>query len=148
MKQYHLALFTPGYIDLILQGYKSIESRFSKIRCAPYNKVEKGDVVYMKEIGGAIEGIFSVGGVETYTNLKPFDIIHIDNEHRYNIFYDHEFYHHLDRWNECKYATLMRIGKYIKLFKPAYCENKGRSAWKLLEDKLSLDKHRNRYYDL
>ena len=148
MKQYHLALFTPGYIGLILDGYKTIESRFSIIKCAPYNKVEKGDVVYMKVVGGAIEGIFSVGEVETYTKLKRSDVRHIDNKYRYNIFCDPTFGQHLGRWNECSYATIMHIDKYMKFFKPAFYENKGRSAWKVLEGKLSLDNQRDRFYDL
>ena len=47
--KYHLAILTPGWIDLILDGTKTIESRFTKVRCAPFGKVHEGDSVYLKE---------------------------------------------------------------------------------------------------
>ena len=41
----HLAIFTPPFLDLILEGRKTVEGRFSKVRCAPFGVVQEGDVV-------------------------------------------------------------------------------------------------------
>ena len=68
--KYHLAILTPGWIDLILDGSKTIESRFTKVRCAPFGKVHEGDSVYLKESGGLVKGMFRVAQVETFENLN------------------------------------------------------------------------------
>ena len=44
-KKQHLAILTPSWIELILDGSKTIESRFTKVRCLPFGKVRAGDVV-------------------------------------------------------------------------------------------------------
>ena len=55
--QHHLAILAPGWIDPILDGAKTIKSRFTKVRCAPYGKVHAGDLIYMKERGGPVKGM-------------------------------------------------------------------------------------------
>ena len=147
-KRYHLALFSPGYIELILIGQKTIESRFSKIRCAPYGKIRQGDVIYMKEIGGPIKGVMRAGKIETFTNLTNDDIILIDATNRRNIFCDWSFKSHLVRWHDCKYATLIHVDDYIKCIEPSYYKNSSRMPWVVLDEKLSLNKKHDRYYDL
>lgn len=62
----HLAVFTEPYASLILSGDKTVESRFSSVRCAPYERVSHGDIVLIKESGGPVIGIFKVGGVWSY----------------------------------------------------------------------------------
>ena len=62
----HLAVFTEPYASLILSGDKTVESRFSCVKCAPYDRVSHGDLVLIKESGGPVIGIFKVGGVWYY----------------------------------------------------------------------------------
>ncbi|KKQ35404.1 MAG: hypothetical protein US51_C0006G0001, partial [Microgenomates group bacterium GW2011_GWA2_37_6] len=52
----HLAIFKGDGAEKILTGKKTIESRFSKNKIAPYGVVSAGDLVYMKLSGGAIIG--------------------------------------------------------------------------------------------
>ena len=66
--QHHLAILAPGWIEPILDGSKTIESRFTKVRCAPYGKIHADDLVYMKESGGPVKGQFTVAEVETFDN--------------------------------------------------------------------------------
>ena len=61
--QHHRAILAKGWIDPILEGAKTIESRFTKVRCAPYGKVNTGDLVYMKECGGPVKGHFTVAAL-------------------------------------------------------------------------------------
>lgn len=147
-RNYHLALFTKGYIDLILNGSKTIESRFSKIKCAPYNKVSKGDLIYMKEISGPIKGIFVVEEVQTFTDLTHDDVNAIDMANREDIFGTNLFTAHIKRWKECRYATLMKVGKRIQVVHPPYYDNKGRSAWKVLDGPIPLDPQLDKVYRL
>jgi len=53
----HLAIFVKPYLDLVLNGRKTIESRFSSRRIIPYERVNSGDVVLLKESGGDIVGL-------------------------------------------------------------------------------------------
>jgi len=39
----HLAIFVEPYLSFILDGRKTVESRFSSVRCAPYKRVLPGD---------------------------------------------------------------------------------------------------------
>lgn len=59
----HLAIFTQPYLDLILSGEKTIESRFGVRRSIPYNKVKERDKIIMKESSGMLKGEFTAGKV-------------------------------------------------------------------------------------
>ena len=66
----HLAIFVQPYLEYLLSGRKTVESRFSVVRCAPYRRVRQGDVVLVKASGGPIVGICRVGQVWFY-QLDP-----------------------------------------------------------------------------
>jgi len=58
--QKHLAIFSPNVINAIISGKKTIDSRFSKNRIAPFLQVEAGDIVYVKAPGEEINAQFRV----------------------------------------------------------------------------------------
>lgn len=64
--QLHLAIFVEPYLTFILEGKKTVESRFSSIRCAPYDRVGIGDVILLKKAGGPVAGICRVGSAWFY----------------------------------------------------------------------------------
>lgn len=53
----HLAILVNPYLQLLLDGQKTIESRFSVQRRAPFDQVVEGDVILLKRSGGPILGI-------------------------------------------------------------------------------------------
>jgi hypothetical protein len=53
----HLAVFTEPFFALVLEGRKTIESRFSRVRCAPFEAVSDGDIILIKQAGGPICGL-------------------------------------------------------------------------------------------
>src|SRR4051794_33290108 len=59
----HLGVFAQPYLDFVLAGRKTVESRFSSVRCAPYERVTKGDVLFLKAVSGPIVGICLVDHV-------------------------------------------------------------------------------------
>ncbi len=77
----HLAIMKPATIQAILSGGKTIESRFSQARIAPFGVIDPGDLVYMKEPGGEIIGQFRVKKVFTYQGLTPEDIDQIIDQY-------------------------------------------------------------------
>jgi hypothetical protein len=62
----HLAVFVEPFLGYILDGSKTVESRFSVNRCAPFGKVNQGDAVLLKRAGGPVVGIMQVRSVWSY----------------------------------------------------------------------------------
>jgi hypothetical protein len=65
-KAVHLGIFNQPYLDSLLEGSKTVESRFSSVRCAPVYCVRPGDVVLVKRSGGPIIALFLAGEVWNY----------------------------------------------------------------------------------
>lgn len=53
----HLAIFAEPFLSMVLSGKKTIESRFSRNRCAPYGEISEGDIILLKEVAGPICGV-------------------------------------------------------------------------------------------
>jgi hypothetical protein len=66
----HLAVFVEPYFTFISEGKKSIETRFSKNRIAPFECIEKGDIILLKRSGAGIAGVCVVDQVWFY-HLLP-----------------------------------------------------------------------------
>jgi dephospho-CoA kinase len=66
----HLGVFVEPYLSYLLEGHKTVESRFSAVRCPPYRRVQRGDVLLLKLSGGAVVGICQVGQTWFY-RLDP-----------------------------------------------------------------------------
>lgn len=62
----HLAVFVDPFLEYILSGKKTVESRFSAVRFPPYGRVARGDIVLLKESGGPVVGICEVGAAWFY----------------------------------------------------------------------------------
>ncbi len=71
MPRRHLAILTQPFLDLILNGRKTIETRFTKVACAPFAQVKTGDVILLKETSGLVLGEFTAGKVTYYNNMTP-----------------------------------------------------------------------------
>lgn len=67
----HLAILHKRYLDAILDGRKTIESRLSRTRRAPFGCVRAGDVVYFKESGGPVRALARVARVRSIAGLTP-----------------------------------------------------------------------------
>lgn len=70
----HLAIMHKSAIEAILGGTKTIETRFSKARIAPFGQVSVGDLIYMKPPGDDIVGQCKVGKVFSFEGLTPSDV--------------------------------------------------------------------------
>lgn len=60
----HLAVMTGHYLDRLLDGTKTIESRFTRHRVAPFQQVASGDVIFFKPAGGPITAAGLAGTVQ------------------------------------------------------------------------------------
>jgi hypothetical protein len=66
----HLAVFVEPFLQFVLDGTKTVESRFSTNRCAPYQSVRRGDVLLLKRSSGPIVAVAEVAQVWFY-ELDP-----------------------------------------------------------------------------
>lgn len=60
----HLAVMTGHYLDRLLDGTKTIESRFTRHRVAPFGQVHEGDIIFFKPSAGPITAVGLAGTVQ------------------------------------------------------------------------------------
>ena len=138
----HLAILTEPWLDLILDGHKTIETRISKVKLPPYEAVAVGDHVLMKQSGGPIKGAFEIEQIETYhadSNLDKLVFDEVFRENARQIYGLQEvMYAHRDalekKWCESKYATFMHV-ENVQPYDPTIPIKKtNRLAWVVLGD--------------
>jgi len=131
----HLAIFTEPFLSMVLSGEKTIESRFSRIRCAPYGEINSGDVILLKEVAGPISGLALARQIWCYDlGVEPIDRI----RHRFGagIRADDAF------WSSrasALYATLIELDAPASI-EPLSCDKRDRRGWvSLRRRQMALD---------
>lgn len=124
----HLAVFVQPYLRYVLDGQKTVESRFSVNQTPPYGKVGVGDVLLLKRTGGPIVGIGRIGQVWFYQ---------IDSESLHELqtafsaalcAQDPQFWAELSNGS---YATLMRL-EHVESIAPIKIGKSDRRGWVVL----------------
>lgn len=62
----HLAVFTEPYLTYVLEGKKTVESRFGVTRQPPFERVLRGDILVLKRSSGPVCGLCRVARVWYY----------------------------------------------------------------------------------
>lgn len=119
----HIAVMVEPYLSLILQGKKTVESRFSRNRIAPWQRVRPGDIVVMKKSGGAFVGMFEAADV-LYAELND-GVDPIREHYQFALCVDDAFW---QSKADSRYATLIFIDRLLP-FKPFFLPFKNRQAW-------------------
>lgn len=123
-KHIHLGVFSEPYLTYMLKGEKTIESRFSKNRIAPYNQITKDDIVIVKKSGSDVFGYFTIKDV-LFIDLNVTSIEEIKAKYDKQLCVDETFWTSKKNSN---YATLLIIDKMCKL-KPFHINKKGMQTW-------------------
>jgi len=120
----HLAIFAEPFLSMVLSGEKTIESRFSRNRCAPYGEIDDGDIILLKEVAGPIRGLALARRIWCYDlGVEPID--HIRHRFGAGICADDEF------WSsraDALYATLIELDAPASIA-PVSCEKRDRRGW-------------------
>lgn len=130
----HLAILQQPYIDLILSGQKTIESRFSLNKILPYGAVKSGDIILMKESGGKVLGEFCVAEVDFYNNLIPETAIQLMQSFKARLCLDDEF---IQRKQNSRFATLMHIANSVRYTEPYDYPKRDMRGWIILKDDIT-----------
>jgi hypothetical protein len=130
----HLAVLVEPYLSLILSGKKTIESRFSLNRQAPFERVFPGDILILKRSSGSVEGICLVSDAWFY-QLKTDTWDDIERFSKALCMDDSPFWHSK---RSAMYATLMRISGVVSIphLSVAKLDPRG---WVTLRDRISTN---------
>ena len=121
----HLAVLSEPFLSWLLDGSKTIESRFSRVRCAPYGTLAEGDIVVVKKTGGPVTGAFQAGTVRSY-HLTPARVAQLRDQYAAQICADdNQFW--ADR-ADCAYATLVDV-THVRLLAAQAFPKKDRRGW-------------------
>lgn len=123
----HLAVMVEPFLGYILDGRKTIESRFSKPLIAPYRRIAVGDIVLLK--AGCIVACFRAGSVE---------FIELDDEERRRIVRDHSGTICADEafWDarvDKRYCTLIGI-EDVRQLTSLKVDKRDRRGWLVLRE--------------
>jgi ASC-1-like (ASCH) protein len=127
-KKLHLGIFAEPYLSLMINGEKTIESRFSKNKTAPYNQITKDDIIIVKKSGGNVIGFIEIDKVLFY-DLTKTSINNIKDQYAKELCVDQAFW---DSKASSHYATLIFI-KQFTLIKPFPITKKGMQTWIVLQ---------------
>lgn len=127
----HLAIFQADLAQKILEGQKTIESRFSKSKIPPFGVVSPGDLVYIKPTGKDIIGQFRVKKVISFSGMEVSDTEEIKEKYGKEIVADEKFW---QSHTDAKYGTLIFIGEVDGLITaPITLKKKDLRGWVVLE---------------
>lgn len=124
----HLAILLEPYLEYILAGLKTVESRFSVKRVPPYQSIQRGDVVLLKRVSGPIVGIAEASDAWFY-QLDPVSWESIRGE-----FTEALCAQDPDFWEirkSASFATLIRL-RNVRRVRPLHFTKRDRRGWVVL----------------
>ena len=105
----HLAILRPPYLERIVAGTKTIESRFNTKRTAPFGTVAVGDLVLLKGSGKPVTNFFFASAVRSI-NLADEPLEEVRRQYGEGIQAENEEEFWRDRASSL-YATLVEVGE-------------------------------------
>ena len=67
----HLAILLPEYLDMVLDGTKTVECRLTRTKAAPFRRVEPGELIWLKESCGPVRGVAHATDVLFLEDVSP-----------------------------------------------------------------------------
>jgi ASC-1-like (ASCH) protein len=108
----HVAVLKAEYIEAILDGRKTVESRLSRTRREPLHAVRVGDEVYFKQSSGGYRAAAKVRRVEFHEDLSPRDVRDLRKRLNAEVLASATYWR--DK-REAKYATLLWLSDVRKI---------------------------------
>lgn len=132
----HLAIFTRNAIKAIVSGQKTVETRFSKKKIAPFGMVNVGDIIYMKPPGEELSGQFVATKVISIEGLDEKDWEWIKTEFGQKISFGSvaEMKNYYKEHEGSKFATIIQMGKIEQFVtSPIKIEKRDLRGWMVLD---------------
>lgn len=126
----HLAILNQPYLDRIISGEKTIESRFTKSRIPPFRRINGGDVIFLKQSAGPIVGIAIVSKTEFLSPLSKAEVFEIMQRYQDELTLENDFRR---LKGDSKYVSLIHIAEAVKTL-PLNVTKKDRRSWIILNE--------------
>lgn len=126
----HIAILRQPFFDMVLNGEKTIESRWSMNKIAPYEKINIGDEILLKLTGEPVTAIAKVQDVKFY-ELTPEIAEDIRLKYGKQIGTDK-----FEDWNTIlkkKYCTLIWL-KDVKTIGPVPVQRSNGTGWIVMKE--------------
>lgn len=127
----HLAIFVEPFLDYILEGKKTIESRFSIRRTPPFDVARKGDIIFLKRTSGPIVGVCKAENVWHY-DLDPTTLEELRNKYAVALCADDPEFWAVRA--DAAFATLIRISN-VKPLRDIDIKKNDPRGWAVLKRK-------------
>jgi hypothetical protein len=126
--QFHLAVIVEPYLSMLMNGQKTIESRFCRRKWVPYGMVQTGDTLILKRSSGPVVGLCKVAEV-FYFDLSDISLNAVREQFGKAIAAPQAF------WNyqrEAQFVSLFRVSQVTAL-PEIYCRKGDRRAWVVMQ---------------
>ena len=131
MANYHLVILKRPYLEAILAGRKTIESRFTKTKRAHFGRILPGDKLFLKESSGPVCATAEAATVKNFENLTPKQIIEIKQQYNHYIRGSEEYWRSKA---DCRFGFLIWL-KDVEPTKPVRICKKDWRGWVVLTEK-------------
>jgi len=92
MPQSHLVILKKPYLDLILTGQKTVESRFMRTKAPPFGRITDGDRLFFKQTSGPVYAIATAEYVRCFENLTTEKLMELKQQYNHLIKADDEYW--------------------------------------------------------
>ena len=130
MANSHLVILNKFYLDAILAGRKTLESRFMKNKRSVLGQVQPGDKLFLKLSSGPVCAVASVRAVWCFEDLTPQKIAQLRRRYNKLILGSDRYWR--DK-ADCKYGLLVRLDG-VRAIKPVRINKKDWRAWVVLTE--------------
>jgi ASC-1-like (ASCH) protein len=131
MANYHLAILKKHYLDEILNGRKTIESRFTKTKHYEFGQVLPGDKLFLKLSSGPVCAMASVAAVESFENLDKKKMDDIRRRYNHNIRGSDAYWRSKA---DCRFGFIVWL-KDVTAITPVRISKRDWRAWVVLTEK-------------
>lgn len=126
----HIAILRQPFYGMVLNGTKTIESRWGMNKCAPFGKIKVGDVIYIKQTGKPVTAKAVAKEVNFYTlTPKLVEEIRI----KYGKLIGTDKFEDWETTLNKKYCTLIWLDKVEKI-PPMQVPRSNGAGWIILKD--------------
>lgn len=128
---HHLVILKKPYLDLILAGEKTLESRFTRTKRPPFGQVAAGDTLFLKESSGPVCAVATAAAVKNFAGLTPKQITAIKQQ------YNRLIKGADDYWQgkaDCKFGLLVWL-KDVRPIEPVRIPKRDWRGWVVLTEK-------------
>jgi ASC-1-like (ASCH) protein len=128
---YHRVILKKPYLDAILTGRKTIESRFTLTKRVPFGWISAGDKLFLKLSSGLVCATATVTSVKSFENLSPVEISRLKEQYNHYLGGGEEYW---QSKSDCKFGLLVWL-KDVRAIEPVKIDKKDWRAWVVLTEK-------------